>query len=180
MTDFPRVVVRPESLGDISAIREVDERAFGRPAEANLVDALRARRKVVLSLVAVLDGRVVGHILFSPAAIESGAGLFPVVALAPMAVLPEYQRQGVGSLLVSAGLEECRRLGHECVIVLGHAEYYPRFGFVPASRYGIKSEFDVPDEGSWWSSWAQAPYTVAPESRGISRSSRMCEPGNAR
>jgi GNAT superfamily N-acetyltransferase len=79
----------------------VNERAFGTSAEADLVDTLRARQKVVLSLVAVLDGRVVGHILFSPAAIESGGELFPVVALAPMAVLPEYQRKGVGSLLVS-------------------------------------------------------------------------------
>ena len=140
------VVIRPEHPGDLAAIRFVNERAFGTSAEADLVDTLRARQKVVLSLVAVLDGRVVGHILFSPAAIESGGELFPVVTLAPMAVLPEYQRKGVGSLLVSTGLEELRRAGYDCVVVLGHPEYYPRFGFVPVSKHGIRCEFDVPDE----------------------------------
>ena len=139
-------MVRPEQPEDLPAIRFVNERAFGRLAEANLVDTLRGRGKVLLSLVALLDGRVIGHILFSPAAIESKTVLFPVVCLAPMAVLPEYQRQGVGSLLVEKGLEVLLRAGHDAVIVLGHAEYYPRFGFVPATRYGIRCEFDVPDE----------------------------------
>ena len=100
----------------------------------------------MLSLVAVEDGRVVGHILFSPVTIESGERTFSAVGLAPMAVLPELQHRGVGSQLVKAGLDECRKAGCERVVVLGHPEYYPRFGFVPASRYGIGCEYDVPDE----------------------------------
>jgi putative acetyltransferase len=139
------VVIRQEKPEDIAAIRHVNEQAFGRPAEADLVDALRTRGKVTLSLVAVQDDRVVGHILFSPVMIESEGKVFAAVGLAPMAVLPELQRQGIGSLLVKRGLELCREAGHECVVVLGHPEYYPRFGFVPASKYGIKCEYDVPD-----------------------------------
>ncbi len=108
---------------------------------------LRMRNKVTVSLVAEQDGRIVGHILFSPVTIVSTGTVFPAVGLAPMAVLPELQRQGIGSLLVENGLAECRRrAGHECIVVLGHPEYYPRFGFVPASEYGLKCEYDVPDE----------------------------------
>jgi len=140
------VVVRREEPRDIPAVRYVNERAFGRPAEANLVDALRGRQKVTLSLVAVQDDQVLGHILFSPITIEAGEKVFHAVGLAPMAVLPERQRQGIGSLLVRIGLAECRKAGYECVVVLGHPEYYPRFGFVPASKYGMTCEYDVPDE----------------------------------
>ena len=140
------LIVRNEKPEDIAAIHEVNEKAFGQPAEANLVDALRANGKVILSLVAVQDDRVVGHILFSPVAIESEKESFAAVGLAPLAVLPEHQNQGVGSRLVRAGLDECRKALHESVVVLGHPEYYPRFGFAPASRYGIKSEYDVRDE----------------------------------
>ncbi|MCI0561091.1 MAG: N-acetyltransferase [Nitrososphaera sp.] len=140
------MVIHREEPGDIDAIRYVNEQAFGRLAEANLVDMLRGRQKVVLSLVAVQDDRVVGHILFSSITIEFGEKVFPALGLAPMAVLPAYQKQGIGSALVKAGLEECRKAGHACVVVVGHPEYYPRFGFAPASQYGIKCEYDVPDE----------------------------------
>jgi putative acetyltransferase len=140
------LLVRLEQPEDITAVRQVHERAFGRPNEANVVDALRTARKVMLSLVAVEDGRVVGHILFSPVTIASGDNSLPAVGLAPMAILPEWQRRGIGSALVKAGLAECQNMGHTCVVVLGHPEYYPRFGFVPASRYGITSEYEVPDE----------------------------------
>jgi len=139
-------VIRHEKPEDIAAVRHVNEQAFGRPAEANLVDALRSRGQAMLSLVAVEDGRVVGHILFSPVTIESGERTFSAVGLAPMAVLPELQHRGVGSQLVKAGLDECRKAGCERVVVLGHPEYYPRFGFVPASSFGIRCEYDVPDE----------------------------------
>src|SRR5438045_4385701 len=140
------IQIRPERPDDIAAIRRVNERAFDSPAEADLVDLLRERGKVTLSLVAVHAGQVVGHILFSPVVIEATEQSVAAVGLAPMAVLPEWQNQGVGSLLVKAGLDECRRLGHRAVVVLGHADYYPRFGFVPASRYHVGSEYDVPDE----------------------------------
>jgi putative acetyltransferase len=139
-------IVRREKPEDVAEIRRVNEQAFGQAAEADLVDALRAGGQATLSLVAVEDGRVVGHIFFSPVAIESAGKTFPALGLAPMAVLPEWQRRGIGSLLVETGLAECRKAGCECVVVLGHPEYYPRFGFRPASRYGIQSEYDVPDE----------------------------------
>jgi putative acetyltransferase len=138
--------IRRERSGDSAAIRQVHELAFGRPAEADLVDVLRARGKATLSLVAVQGDRVVGHILFSPVTIESAERTFRGVGLAPMAVLPERQRQGIGSRLVKAGLVACRNAGYDCVVVLGHPTYYPRFGFVPASRYGITSEYEAPDE----------------------------------
>ena len=140
------MTIRPETEADIAAIRQVNERAFGRPAEANLVAALRAGLKAIVSLVAEDAGRIIGHVLFSPITIEPENKTVSAVGLAPMAVLPEYQNRGVGSRLVEAGLDACREAGYDCVVVLGHANYYPRFGFIPASRYGIKSEYDVPDE----------------------------------
>jgi putative acetyltransferase len=140
------LVIRGERPEDIAAIHELHELAFGRPAEADLVDTLRTCGMVTLSLTAVEDDRIVGHILFSPVTIESGDRTFRAVGLAPMAVLPARQRQGIGSQLVTAGLVECRNAGYDCVVVLGHPTYYPRFGFVPASQYGIKSEYEVPDE----------------------------------
>jgi putative acetyltransferase len=145
--------IRREQPEDIAAIHELHEVAFGRPAEADLVDALRARSKTTLSLVAVEDDRIVGHILFSPVTIDSAARTFSAVGLAPMAVLPERQRRGIGSQLVSAGLLECRNAGYDCVVVLGHPTYYPRFGFVPASRYGLRSEYEVPDEAFMALAW---------------------------
>lgn len=139
-------VIRAEKPEDVAAIREVNERAFGGPLEAELVDLLRARGKAALSLVAVDDDRVIGHILFSAVTIERAEKSVHALGLAPMSVLPEFQNQGVGSMLVRGGLEECRASGHRVVVVLGHPDYYPRFGFAPASRYGIRSEFDVRDE----------------------------------
>jgi putative acetyltransferase len=140
------VVVRQEKPDDLAAIRRIHEQAFGGPAEANLVDALRAHGQVLLSLVVEQDGQVVGHILFSPVSIESAAGTLPAVGLGPVAVLPALQRQGLGTLLITAGLDACRQAGHTGVVVLGHPTYYPRFGFRPASRYGIQSDYDVPDD----------------------------------
>jgi putative acetyltransferase len=122
------------------------EEAFGQPKEADLVDALRRRGGVTLSLVAVRDNEVVGHILFSPVTIESEGSSFEAVGLGPMVVLPVYQKRGIGSQLVRTGLEQCRRAGYEVVVVLGHAEYYPRFGFVPGKVHGIHCEFDGPDD----------------------------------
>lgn len=140
------IVIRPERPGDEAAIRHVNELAFGRPAEAKLVDALRANGAMTLSLVAEQGGQIVGHILFSPVTITSDSGVTTAVGLAPMAVVPSLQRGGVGAQLVRAGLDTLREAGHEAVIVLGHSDYYPRFGFERASRFGISWEIDCPDE----------------------------------
>lgn len=138
--------VRAERIGDHELVRRVNELAFDRRNEADLVDALRANARPCISLVAVVDEQVIGHIFFSPVSVESEAGAFTATGLAPMAVLPEYQNQGIGSQLVREGLRKCRRLGENIVVVLGHSNYYPRFGFVPASSKGLRSEYDVPDE----------------------------------
>lgn len=144
--DSQLIIIRREEPDDVAAIRVVNERAFGQPAEANLVDALRAHGKVTLSLVAEQNAQVVGHILFSLVTIEADNTVVAGVGLAPMAVLPEWQHRGIGSRLVEAGLAQCRAAGHERAVVLGHPEFYPRFGFIPASRYGLRSEYDVRDE----------------------------------
>ena len=136
------VHIRPEGIADIEAIRRVNEAAFGQPDEARLVDALREQATPFLSRVAEEEGAIVGHICFTPVEI----GEATIAGLAPMAVSPARQHQGIGSRLVEAGLEECRRAGFGAVVVLGHPEYYPRFGFAPASRYGVRSEYDVPDD----------------------------------
>jgi putative acetyltransferase len=140
------IVIRAETIEDQAEIRRVNELAFPGPSEADLVDALREHAAPIISLVATLDGEVVGHIFFSPVTIESEEAASTAMGLAPMAVLPTHQNQGVGSSLVREGLKECSRLGHDIVVVLGHANYYPRFGFVPASSKGLRSEYDVPDE----------------------------------
>ncbi|HEU4386275.1 MAG TPA: N-acetyltransferase [Blastocatellia bacterium] len=141
------IVIRPEEAQDLAAIHSVNERAFGSPAEADLVDMLRRNGKAVLSLVATAEDSVVGHILFSIVTIDPDPeGRFRAVGLAPMAVLPERQNRGIGSMLVRDGLSKCRDAGFEAVVVLGHSHYYPRFGFVPASRFGLTSEYDVPDD----------------------------------
>ena len=140
------MIVRPEKSEDIPAIRNVNERAFGGPAEADLVDALRRNGKTAISLVAEDDGRLVGHIFFSAVTIQSKETGLTGIGLAPLAVVPERQNQRIGSMLMEHGLRRCREEDHPFVVVLGHPNYYPRFGFVPASNFGIKSEYDVADE----------------------------------
>jgi putative acetyltransferase len=140
------IIIREEAPEDRQAVRRVNELAFGRTQEAELVEALRESAHPHLSLVAELDGQVVGHIFFSPVTIEDGASAYGAFGLGPMAVLPEHQRRGVGSQLVRRGLEECLLRGFEVMVVLGHPEYYPRFGFEPAKAKGLTCEFPVPDE----------------------------------
>lgn len=140
------LIIRPETLEDVAPIRNVNEQAFGREVEARIVEKLREHGALTISLVAIQDGKVVGHIAFSPAVIESDSFSFEAIALGPIAVLPAYQRGGFGSQMVRAGLEECRRLGHEIIVLVGHPDYYPRFGFVPAGPKGIACEFEVPEE----------------------------------
>ena len=140
------MIIRPEAPRDISAIRHVNEQAFGGSAEANAIDQLRDRGQLRLSLVAEIADRIVGHLLFTPIVIESPDRSWPGLGLAPLSVLPEFQRQGIGSALMIEGLAQCRALGHERVIVLGHPAYYPRFGFERASLHSVRFEFEAPDE----------------------------------
>lgn len=139
------MLIRPEEEQDRLAIHALNVCAFGSTAEADLVDALRARARPLVSLVAEDGGAIVGHILFSPVSLPGRPDL-EIMGLAPMAVAPARQRKGIGSALVRAGLARCRQSGVGAVVVLGHPGYYPRFGFVPSTRFGIGCEYDAPEE----------------------------------
>ena len=140
------VTVREEKPADEAAIRHVNEQAFGSPDEANLVDKLRKNDALAVSLVAVLDDEIVGHIAFSPVNLEPEKVPVRAVGLGPMAVLPAHQRKGIGLQLIQAGLDACEKAGHEFVVVLGYPDYYRQSGFAPAKSHGIHCEFEVPDD----------------------------------
>jgi putative acetyltransferase len=140
-----RVDIRPERPEDAAAIDEVNRVAFGRSAEATLVALLRQQASPLVSLVADDRCELVGHVLFSPVTLSDHADA-RIMGLAPMAVMPEMQRRGIGSTLARAGIASCAQLGFDAVVVLGHAEYYPRFGFRPASSFGLRCQYDVPDD----------------------------------
>ena len=135
------LLIRPENAADRDAIREVNQLAFGGDAEANLVDALRDGGFVTVSLVAETEAKVVGHILFSPVTVRTDNAAVEILSLAPMAVLPEFQRQGIGSALVKAGIETCRKLPYSSIVVLGHPDFYPGFGFSPDTACRLKCPF---------------------------------------
>jgi putative acetyltransferase len=134
--------IRPEEPRDYTAVYTVNISAFETPTEANLVEVLRKEAHPYLSLVAEEDKKIVGHIMFSPVMLSGHTDL-KIMGLGPMAVLPEQQRKGIGSALVKAGLEKCKDLGFGVAVVLGHKDFYPRFGFIPSVRYGIGCEYDV-------------------------------------
>lgn len=140
-----RVFLRVEKDDDRDAVRALYLASFDGPGEAVLVERLRDQADSRIALVAEAGDRIVGHILFTPVQILEAPHL-RMMGLAPMAVLPELQRRGVGSLLASAGLERCRDAGFGAVVVLGHPDYYPRFGFRPAGGFGLDCEYDVPPE----------------------------------
>ncbi len=154
------IIIHAEEERHAAGVYRVEEKAFRRAGEADLCVKLRERSAATLSLVALDDGEVVGHILFSPVTIRgdgeplaavgtAGRPLAPLdaVGMGPVAVLPERQRQGIGSRLIRAGLEEVRQQGHAAVVVLGDPRYYTRFGFEPASRYGVRfQDPNVPTE----------------------------------
>ena len=137
--------IRPETESDRAAVRAVNAAAFETPAEADLVESLRRKGVSLISLVAEAEGKVVGHILFSPVSLAEH-GHLKLMGLAPMAVAPNHQRKGIGSALVRQGLARCKEGGYCAVVVVGHANYYPRFGFVPAHRHGLRCEYDVPSD----------------------------------
>jgi putative acetyltransferase len=140
------VHIRPEKSEDLPLVNSLIIETFKRDTEARLVDRLRRASADYLSLVADDNGTIVGHIMFTPATITNDRTVTGM-GLAPMAVIPSYQHQGIGKLLVREGLRILQETGCPFVIVLGHPDYYPRFGFQPASRYNIRSQWDdVPDE----------------------------------
>jgi putative acetyltransferase len=140
--------IRPERTEERGVVYRVVKEAFGRDDEAGLIDRLRDTCEFVpeLSLVAVSLGRIIGHIFFTRLIIDGRESAVRSLALAPIAVLPLWQRRGTGSALVKAGLAECRRLGYECVVVVGDPAFYSRFGFSTARGYGLECPFPVPDE----------------------------------
>ena len=142
------LIVRPETEEDHAAISEINELAFGQKNEGELIERLRKTEHFIpeLSLVAVSGDRRVGHILFYPVLIRDGKEPHASLALAPIAVHPDCQRKGVGVRLVQEGISVAKQLGYNSVVVVGHPEYYPMFGFKPASKWDIKAPFEVPDE----------------------------------
>jgi putative acetyltransferase len=139
-----RLVVRleqPENRTEQQAIRSVNESAFGGNEEADLVDRLRAEGHTLISLVAGLHSHIVGHVLFSRMWIETQDTVLSAVALAPVAVLPEHQRRGIGQRLIQHGLDLLRERGEAVVIVVGHPDYYPRFGFSSEKAKVLESPF---------------------------------------
>ena len=142
------LIIKPEQRTHQGQVRRIHEIAFGRPREAALVDALRTSGSFIraLSLVAELDEQIVGHILFSRILIKDGDRLHDGVALAPLAVLPDFQNMGIGSQLVRYGLEKCEKMGCKIVVVQGNRWFYTRFGFEKASLYGIYPPFPLEDD----------------------------------
>lgn len=140
------MIIRVESKSDYKYIRIINIEAFPSSAEADLIEKLRGVNIDLISLVAEVDEVLVGHIFFSPATLENDGSDLRIIGLGPMAVLPQYQNKGIGYKLVNSGLQQCINNGYDAVVVLGHPEYYPRFGFKSSNTFGIKCEYDVPDD----------------------------------
>ncbi len=142
------IIIRQELKEDHTRIKEINDQAFEQEDEGKLVDKLRKKDQFIpeLSLVAEVDKTVVGHILFYPGKINSANQKYTTLSLGPMSVLPEYQKKGIGGRLINEGLKLAKDLGFRSVIVVGHPEYYPKFGFTKASKWSIKVPFKVPNE----------------------------------
>lgn len=138
--------IRAEKTQDIPKINVINTASFSSDGEARLVDVLREKGVPLISLVAEDDDGLCGHILFSPVTIRGENPGKRLAGLGPMAVHPDHRKKGVGKLLVEEGCKQCQKAGYDAVVVLGEAEYYARFGFVPSVAYGIVSSYDVPDD----------------------------------
>jgi len=141
------LLIRKEEKKDYKKIYIVNRLAFGQENESKLIEKIRKGGNFIpdLSLVAKVDSKIVGHILFSKIKIV-GNSIFETLALAPMAVIPAFQKQGIGSKLIKKGMAKAKELGFDSIIVMGHKDYYPKFGFKRASTWNIKCPFKVPDE----------------------------------
>lgn len=137
--------IRLEQAEDFNAIRLINLAAFETDDEAKLVEEIRKKVPEMTSLIAEKDEQILGHIMFSPAKCKNYPSV-KIAGLAPMAVLPEHQNSGIGSKLIKAGLEACKNSGYQAVVVLGHPNYYPKFGFIPSVNYDLTCEYDVPPE----------------------------------
>lgn len=147
------MIIRRETNKDYKEVEKVIEESFKSAEftdndEHNLVKRLRSSDEFIkeLSLIAEIDNKIIGHILLSKALIKDVNKDIETLALAPLAVLPEYQSNGIGKKLINEAIEKAKSLGYKSIVVLGHENYYPKFGFKKASNYGIKAPFDVPDE----------------------------------
>ncbi|OAB38832.1 GCN5 family acetyltransferase [Paenibacillus macquariensis subsp. defensor] len=144
------MIIRTELESDYPQVHHVNFVAFGdREDEAILVERIRTTPYFVpqLSIVAEKDGEIVGHILLSKAEIVDLESHHEVIVIAPIAVRPDYQKQGIGKLLIAEGLKRCKELGFNLVFLIGHPSYYPKFGFKPARQFGLElTQFEVPDE----------------------------------
>jgi Predicted acetyltransferase len=140
------ITIRPERQEDIPDIYELNQLVFGQDTEAKLVEHVREGPNYIpeLALVALVDDKIVGYILFSKIGIQNGDVRYESLALAPMVVHPSLRKQGIGSKLIAHGLQKATDLGYTSVLVLGHEYYYPKFGFVPAAKWNIKPPFEVP------------------------------------
>jgi len=140
------IEIRPMTSEDSAAIQQVHLAAFVGPVEAKLVQLISDRKKALISLVALSNDTVVAHILFSRVTIAKSQDTFSAVGLAPVAVLPEFQRQGIGSKLIREGLARCKQAGYDAVVLIGDPAYYSRFGFLRAADFGLENEYGVHDE----------------------------------
>jgi putative acetyltransferase len=135
--------IRAEEAGDEEGVREVLRSSFRRDAEVTLVDQLRAHDKAAISLVAICDGEVVGHVMFSPITVQYAFAGFRGLGLGPIGVRQEYQNNGIGAMLVQRGIETCRNRSIDVVFVLGNPHFWGRFGFTEARQYGLSSEYNA-------------------------------------
>lgn len=145
----PKIKIRPETEQDYAAIRHVNELAFGRTAEADLVENLRQLPEFepLLSLVAETDGKILGHVMLFPIYIRGKDGEeYPCLSLGPIAVIPEFQKQGIGGILIQAGHRAALELDYNAVLLLGHPSYYPRFGYRLAKNWNITNPWQITGE----------------------------------
>lgn len=142
------ITIRPETPADYARVREINLAAFETSTEADLVDAMRDTPEYVpdLSLIAEVDGRILGHALFSEVTVEQDTGECRALSLGPIAVFPDHQSRGIGTALMEAGHQRGREMGYPFVVLIGHPWYYPRFGYVPARQHGLETIWDAPDE----------------------------------